>query len=146
MAQQEYIDGRGNVLADPGHPDADEMLAKTDLAIRIRDILHRRHLTQMKAAEILGVDQPKISALTRGRLAGFSIERLLRFLLLLGLDVSITIQPHRRSPVRQHNRKAKRGSRVPGMGTLTVREIGAPEIGAPKSAKSLRARERNARS
>lgn len=125
MAKQDYIEGSGNVFADLGLPNADELLAKADLAIRITDILRRRRLTQIQAAEILGVDQPKVSALIRGRIAGFSIERLLRFLLLLGADVAITIQPHhRRASAPPHKATTKRGSRLPRRGILTVNEIG----------------------
>jgi predicted XRE-type DNA-binding protein len=59
-----------------------------------------RHLTQLEAAKLLDVDQPKISALVRGRLAGFSIDRLLRFLMLLGHDVRITVKSRSRSRAR----------------------------------------------
>ena len=125
MAKPDYIEGSGNVFSDLGLANADELLAKAELAIRITDILRRRRLTQVQAAEILGVDQPKVSALIRGRIAGFSIERLLRFLLLLGVDVAITIKPHhRRSQVRPHKTAAKRGSKLHRLGVLTVSEIG----------------------
>ncbi|HEX3940681.1 MAG TPA: helix-turn-helix transcriptional regulator [Acidobacteriaceae bacterium] len=134
MAKHDSIEGSGNVFADLGLPNADELLAKAELAIRITDILRRRHVTQAQAATILGVDQPKVSALIRGRLAGFSIERLLRFLLLLGADVSITIQPHRRSHARPRTKAAKHGSKLSRVGVLTVGEIGAAE-----TSKNLRA-------
>jgi predicted XRE-type DNA-binding protein len=71
MAKQDYIEGSGNVFADLGFPNADELLAKAELAIRITDILRRRRLTQVQAAEILGVDQPK-EPLIRPRY--FSVE------------------------------------------------------------------------
>ena len=74
----------GNVFADLGLPDADHLLAKADLAIEISSIIEDRGLTQAEAAEIMGVDQPKVSALVRGRLDGFSMERLYRFLIALG--------------------------------------------------------------
>lgn len=134
MAKPDYIEGSGNVFADLELPNADELLAKAELAIRITEILRRRRLTQVQAAEILGVDQPKVSALIRGRITGFSIERLLRFLLLLGADVSITIQPRPRSRVRLHKTAAKRGSKFPRLGVITV-----SEIGSAKPAKNLRA-------
>lgn len=125
MAKLDTFEGSGNVFADLGLPNADELLAKAELAIRITDILRRRHLTQVRAAEILGVDQPKVSALIRGRIAGFSIERLLRFLLLLGADVAITIQPHRRhTHVGLYKAAAKDGSKFARRGVLTVNEIG----------------------
>ena len=54
-------------------------------------------LTQAAAAALLEVDQPKVSALTRGRLAGFSLDRLVRFLVLLGSDVEIVVKQRRRT-------------------------------------------------
>ena len=83
----------GNVFADLGLPDADHLLAKADLAIEISSIIEDRGLTQAEAAEIMGVDQPKVSALVRGRLGGFSMERLYRFLNALGRDVEIVVRP-----------------------------------------------------
>jgi len=83
----------GNIFADLGLPDADHLLAKADLAIEISSIIEDRGLTQAEAAEIMGVDQPKVSALVRGRLDGFSMERLYRFLNALGRDVEIVVRP-----------------------------------------------------
>jgi predicted XRE-type DNA-binding protein/phage-related protein len=137
ITKQDYIESSGNVFADLGFPNADEMLAKAELAIKIAGILRRRHLTQAQAAEILGVDQPKVSALIRGRLAGFSIERLLRFLLLLGTDVSITIKPRQHSRQRSRAKTARRGSRYSQVGVLTVDEIVA--VRASKSPRKQQA-------
>ena len=120
MAKRDYIESSGNVFADLGFPDADGMLAKADLAIKIADILRKRRLTQVQAAALLGVDQPKVSALIRGRLAGFSIERLLRFLLLLGADVSITIKPRQRFRSRSRAGTSGRNPRLLPAGVLTV--------------------------
>jgi predicted XRE-type DNA-binding protein len=120
MAKRDYVEGSGNVFADLGFPDADDMLAKADLAIKISDIVRKRRLTQVQAAAILGVDQPKVSALIRGHLAGFSIERLLRFLLLMGADVSITIKPHQRFRSRSRVRVAGRSAGLRQTGVLTV--------------------------
>jgi predicted XRE-type DNA-binding protein len=85
----------GNVFADLEVPDADEALAKADLAQRICAILSERKLTQARAAPLLGIDQPKVSALFRGKLDGFSTERLFRFLNALGQDVEIVVRPWR---------------------------------------------------
>jgi predicted XRE-type DNA-binding protein len=90
----------GNVFADLELPDADESLAKAELAGRICALLAERRLTQAKAAAVLGVDQPKVSALMRGKLDGFSVERLFRFLNALGQDVEIIIRPRRRGQSR----------------------------------------------
>lgn len=85
----------GNVFADLGLKNPEELLAKAELVQRISDILAERKLTQGRAAKLLGIDQPKVSALLRGRLDGFSIDRLFRFLNALGRDVEISIRPAR---------------------------------------------------
>ena len=86
----------GNVFADLEVPGADEALAKAQLAQRICAIFSERKLTQARAASVLGIDQPKVSALIRGRLDGFSTDRLFRFLNALGQDVEIVVRPRRR--------------------------------------------------
>lgn len=83
----------GNVFADLGIENPEEALAKSELARQIAKLIKKKKLTQKRAAEILGIDQPKISALIRGRLRSFSLERLIRFLNELGQDVSIMISP-----------------------------------------------------
>jgi predicted XRE-type DNA-binding protein len=90
----------GNVFADLGLPAADELMAKAELARTIRGLIERRNLTQTDAARLLGTTQPKVSDLFRGRLDGFSMERLYRFLNALGQDVQIVVQPKPRS--REH--------------------------------------------
>ena len=96
----EVYHGSGNVFADLGLPDAEEMLAKAELARQIVNIVTKRHLTQTQAAEILGIDQPKVSALMRGKINGFSMDRLFHFLNSLGRDIQITVKLKPRS--RQH--------------------------------------------
>lgn len=86
----------GNVFADLRVEAAEEALAKAELAHAISMIIAKRHLTQGKAARRLGIDQPKVSALVRGRLTGFSMDRLLRFLVALDRDVEIVIKPKAR--------------------------------------------------
>jgi predicted XRE-type DNA-binding protein len=89
----------GNVFADLGMKDADTLMAKSVLAIHIKRAIKARRLTQAQAAEILGLDQPKVSAITSGRLEGFSTDRLMRFLNELGCDVKISVsRPHPGSP------------------------------------------------
>src|SRR5271170_6226426 len=82
----------GNVFADMGLPAPEEELTKAQLASHIRHVVKRRRLTQVAAATIMGIDQPKVSALLNGRLANFSSERLMRLLTALGQDVDITIK------------------------------------------------------
>ena len=85
--------GSGDVFADLAVADPEESLAKAKLAARIAELIARRGLTQAESAEILGLDQPKASALVRGKLSGFSTERLFRFLNDLGQDVESSIRP-----------------------------------------------------
>ncbi len=92
MPSREYTLSSGNVFADLKLPKADDLLAKAELAAKIIAEIQRRRFTQAQAAAILGVDQPKISALKQGKLSGFSIERLIRFLLALGRDVEISVR------------------------------------------------------
>lgn len=86
-------EGSGNVFADLGLPQADLALAKARLVQQIRDAIEGRGLTQTKAAKLLGLDQPKVSALMRGRTEGYSIDRLFKFLNALGRHVEITVRP-----------------------------------------------------
>lgn len=92
MHNRESTPSSGNVFADLNLPQADDLLAKAELAAKIITEIQRRRLTQSQAAAILGIDQPKISALKQGKMSGFSIERLMRFLLLLGRDIEITVK------------------------------------------------------
>ncbi len=90
----EYTMGTGNVFADLGLPEPEALLAKAGLAHQICTIIEERGLTQTQAAEVLHVTQPKVSLLMRGRLAGFSMERLVRFLLMLDCGIEITVRRH----------------------------------------------------
>ena len=103
---------RGNVFADLGMPDADLLLAKSELAARISAILSARELTQAEAARVLGIDQPGVSELVRGNLRRFSSDRLFRFLNSLGQDIDIVIL--KRAPSRMR------------AGRLRVRDGGIP--------------------
>lgn len=85
-------EGTGNVFDDLGLPEADELLAKAELAARIGRIIKGRHLTQSQAAAVLATTQPNVSNLVRGRIGGFSMERLIRFLNALDRDVEIVIK------------------------------------------------------
>jgi predicted XRE-type DNA-binding protein len=93
---------QGNVFADLGLADAGERQTRVRLAVAINEVLRRRGVSQGRAAELLGINQPKISALSKYRLDGFSVERLMRFLTLLNQDVEIIIRnrPRARRPGR----------------------------------------------
>lgn len=90
----------GNVFADLELRDADELLAKADLAHAIQQLIQAQGLSQRAAGRRLGVAQPDLSNLYRGKLDGFSIERLCRLLTALGQDVRIVVQPKPRSRSR----------------------------------------------
>ena len=95
------VPSNGNVFEDLGLPDAEELLVKSNLAIRINKIIKNRHLTQVQAAEILGIPQPKVSMIQHGKLRGFSLEKLCHFLTLLGSDVDIVIKARKEDGVGQ---------------------------------------------
>jgi predicted XRE-type DNA-binding protein len=97
MPNRESTQSSGNVFADLNLPQADDLLAKAELTSKIIAEIQRRRMTQAQAAEILRIDQPKISALKQGKLSGFSVERLMRFLLLLGRDIEIAVKDKPRS-------------------------------------------------
>lgn len=95
----------GNVFADLGLPNAQEKHTKVRLVAAINHILAERHLSQTRAARHLGINQPKISALSYYRLDGFSVERLMHFLGRLGCDIEIVIRLHAKP-------RPKRSSRI----------------------------------
>jgi predicted XRE-type DNA-binding protein len=98
--------GSGNLFADLGltgplHgglslPDAGEHLIKAGLVVKIDRTIRQRHLTQAAAAQLMGIDQPKVSAMLAGQFRGYSVERLMRFLVALGHDVEIVVKPLKR--------------------------------------------------
>ena len=87
--------GSGNVFRDLGHKNPEEALVKANLALQIHKIIKKRRLTQKNAAKILGITQPRVSDILRGRLARFSIDRLMRFIGLLGKDIEIRVKEHK---------------------------------------------------
>ena len=87
----EFTKSSGNVYEDLGFPNSAERLTKAKLASLINEIIESRKLKQVEVAKILSVTQPKISALSNGRLEGFSVERLFSFLNLLDQDIEIFV-------------------------------------------------------
>src|ERR1700722_3277170 len=92
-----YTMGSENIFADLELPNPEELLAKAELARQINTIIKHRKLTQVAAATLLDIDQPKISALSTGKLAGFSLERLFRFLNILDQSIMIKVSPKTKS-------------------------------------------------
>jgi predicted XRE-type DNA-binding protein len=88
-----YTLGSGNVFHDIGVAEPEAALVKAELARRISELIREQGLTQAAAADRMSLDQPKVSAITRGRLSGFSLERLLECLGALRQDVIISIVP-----------------------------------------------------
>ncbi len=99
----EVIHGTRNVFADLGYPDAPERQAKLRLAYALNQLLDQSELTQVEAAEVLGLTQPKVSALRNYKLTGFSVERLMTLLTTLDQDVEIVIK---------HNPSSRRTARI----------------------------------
>ncbi len=91
----DIIEGTGNVFADLGFADAADRQTRTRLAMAVNAIMKERRLKQTDAAKILGIPQPKVSALANYRLDHFSVEKLMTFLNALEQDVEIVIRPSR---------------------------------------------------
>ena len=87
----------GNVYADLGLKDADQLIVKAELVAVIASLIEDRNLTQSSAAELLGLTQPKLSNLLRGQFRGFSERRLMDCLTRLGRDVQIVVKATPRS-------------------------------------------------
>jgi predicted XRE-type DNA-binding protein len=82
----------GNVYADLGYENPEEMLLKAQLVRLLSQAIKAKGLNQYQAAELLGIDQPKVSALVRGQFRGYSLERLFRFLNAFDLDVEVSVK------------------------------------------------------
>ena len=89
--------GSANVYEDLGLPDAAEMEVKAILAAKIGEIIKHRHLTQIQAAEVLGMPQPKLSGMLRGKFRGISEAKMLECMNRLGLDVEIVVRKSSRT-------------------------------------------------
>jgi predicted XRE-type DNA-binding protein len=112
----EVIRGTGNVFADLGYPDATERQAKLRLAYALNQIVDQRKLSQAEAANVLGLTQPKVSALRHYKLAGFSVERLMNLLTALDQDIEIVIK---RKP------RSRKAARISVVGCIEARRSGA---------------------
>lgn len=130
----DFIIGSGNIFADLGLSNPEERLAKAELARQINNIIKQKKLTQVAAAKLLEIDQPKISALSTGRLSGFSLERLFRFLNILDQDITIKVTPKTRTKqkaeVRVNVSKPKKQIEIkqPNFDSPTVRALKARKI------------------
>lgn len=93
-----FVSSSGNVFEDLGLPNADEMLAKAEISLAIRRRIEELKLTQTAAAAILETDQAKVSEIVNGRLREYTLDRLLRYAKLLGIDVKISLKTTRKRP------------------------------------------------
>ena len=92
----EFTISSGNIYADFGFPNPEKEQAKADLAMLIVKIIKSRSMTQQEAAKCMGIDQPKVSKITRGLLSEFSLETLMNLLVALGYDIQIAAIPHKK--------------------------------------------------
>jgi len=99
-------EGSGNVFSDIGLPNPEEALAKAEIARQVNRILTERGLSQVQAGELLKIAQPRVSDLVRGRLGKFSLEKLLQFARLAGIDIEIQMRPSRKPGLKVKTRAA----------------------------------------
>ena len=96
--------GSGNVFADLGLKDAEELLLKAQLVLKISQLIEKKGLTQSQIAERIHLDQPKVSRLLRGHLSSFSVNKLFAILNRLGHSVEVRISAKERAPEKSHTR------------------------------------------
>ena len=97
MTRIDHPEGTDNVLADLGFDDAEELTAKAALALKLNTLIEARGLSQIEAAAITGMTQPKVSQVRRYKLQNISLERLMQALVSLDQQVKIVVQPARRA-------------------------------------------------
>jgi|CXWL01.1.fsa_nt_gi predicted XRE-type DNA-binding protein len=104
----QVTEGSGNVFADLGRPDAEELQAKAMLTSEIARLLKKKGLIQSEAAALLHITQPKVSNLLRGKLSEFSTDTLRRYLNALGADIELVVKvrPRAKGPGHFHVRAA----------------------------------------
>jgi predicted XRE-type DNA-binding protein len=96
--------GSGNVFADLGFRNGEELLLKAKLATKLAQLIEKKGWTQAQTAQHLSLDQPKVSRLLRGQLSGFSADRLFAILNRLGHSVEVRISSQERAPQRSYTR------------------------------------------
>ena len=98
----EITQSSGNVFADLGLKGAADRMLKAQLAVKIQELIEQKGMTQASVAPLIGLDQPKVSYLMRGRLSGFSVERLFDILNRLGHSVEVRISKRESPPEKAH--------------------------------------------
>jgi predicted XRE-type DNA-binding protein len=95
MNETHMEESSGNVFADMGLPEADELLTRAKLGYAVRMILKQRGLKQREIAQLLDIKQPEVSNLMQGKYHLFSEGRLFHFLNLLDRKVTVRVEPRR---------------------------------------------------
>ncbi|MBZ0315517.1 MAG: helix-turn-helix domain-containing protein [Anaerolineae bacterium] len=90
----EFVEGSGNVFADLGLPNADELYLRASLGTEIVKIIRKKGYSQKEVAKILGIKQPEVSALLNAKFQRFSQEKLISFLNKLDYKITIQVSPH----------------------------------------------------
>ncbi len=94
MAKLKVGRSSGNVFADLGFVDAEELRLKAGLVMKLADVMRGRGLNQTAAAKLTGISQPDLSRILRGRFRDVSADRLFRALTRLDTEVEITVRSH----------------------------------------------------
>lgn len=108
--KRNYEKSSGNLYDDLGYKNPEEMQAKAELARELYFIIQDKGMTQKQIAELLGLSQPRVSNLLKGRLSGYSIERLTRFLNILDYDVDICVKPKAKNRIAHVSISSQRSS------------------------------------
>jgi predicted XRE-type DNA-binding protein len=95
-----HVDGAENVFADIGVRDPEDSRVRANLAFKIAQLIKKRGLRQVDVAKLLQADQAKVSKLVRGRISGFTSDRLFRYLQALSCDVKIELKETRTQRIR----------------------------------------------
>ena len=90
----EFEEGSGNVFADLGLEDAEELFARAQIGFHVAKLIERKNLKQREVATLLGIAQPDVSHLMNGHFHRFTTDKLLDFLRRLEYKVVIQISPH----------------------------------------------------
>jgi predicted XRE-type DNA-binding protein len=100
MARKAKVEaGSGNIFADLGLPDADTHFLKAQIVSEIYRLTNERNLTQSEADKLMGITQPEVSRMFKGRFLEYSVERLMGFLIGFDRDIEIVVKPHKESGV-----------------------------------------------
>jgi predicted XRE-type DNA-binding protein len=130
--------GSGNIFADLDLPDAEELLLKSQMVVELHRLITERKLTQVQASKLMGITQPDLSALLRGDLRGYSVERLMRMLTAFNRDIEIAVKPR--------TTRGRAGSITFNSGALqqeTVSSSAISSVAYDPSARTLEVKFRN---